>query len=351
MALTTGDYRIHSCYNKTGSRKHVLNLDSGKVTNGTRIYTTIPDGTREQIWYYNKNRLYTEAQDSKYRNTKCLDRLDTSANYADIYDDNDDDNQLITLETVSEYEGIYRIKLTRKNLYLTTSSSTGIGTCTWKSPQADTRAQEWIFERIIRVTNMPNVNAYDGNIEYFSGCTGWRDGNFDDQAYDIRETVAKLYRAVSGNRNNPEAKLLDKQCLYNLPGAIACKQGYLNGYYHLGVDLNFSGSVYPYTKGTIVGYSPSDGAIGIRHTFPHGSFIFWYLHMKVKEGLPEDVDTDTCLGEVSNVSSISIPSHLHIEVQSVFDDEMKPHSPVNSTVYVQSKYPEYFGAFDLFNVI
>jgi len=149
MGLTTGDYRIHSCYNKINGRRNVLNLDSGKVTNWTRIYTTVPDGTREQIWYYNKNRLYTEAQDSKYRNSKCLDRLDTSANYADIYDDNDAVNQELVFETVDSKKSIYRIKLANKNLYLTTNpsnASSTVGACTWQTlltKSGEKLTQEW----------------------------------------------------------------------------------------------------------------------------------------------------------------------------------------------------------------
>jgi len=146
MGLTYGDYRIHSCYNKTGKCSHVLEVDSGKIRNGTRVYTTEPNGTQRQIWYYNKNRLYTEAQNGKYRDKKCLDRFDTSANYADIYDNDDVMNQLLAVEPVSENQNIYRIRLINKKLYLTTSSLTGTGSCTWQPLDLCSEKQKWIFE-------------------------------------------------------------------------------------------------------------------------------------------------------------------------------------------------------------
>lgn len=369
MALTTGDYRIHSCYNKTGSRKHVLNLDSGKVTNGTRIYTTEPDGTREQIWYYNKNRLYTEAQDSKYRNSKCLDRLDTSANYADIYDDNDAVNQELVFETVDSKKSIYRIKLANKNLYLTTNpsnASSTVGACTWQTlltKAGEKLTQEWIFERLIRVEGMPDsLTTYYGGalIEYFSGCTGWEDGNFkkasreepQGQNRDVKALAQKLYRKVFHMGTN--ASVTDGQCLYNLSGALACGQpGGLNGYFHYGIDMGrFKGaSIYPYKDGTYFGKDPSCGAIGIKHSFKQGDYVFWYLHMDTSDFSADDgefVSANESIGTVSDVG-VSGNVHLHIEVQPL--NERVPRNPRDNEVYVESERGRYFGAYDLLDFI
>ncbi len=348
MSLVNGDYRIHSCYNKTGERKHVLNLDKGKTTNGTRIYTTEPNGTCEQIWLYSKNRLYTEAQDSIYREKKCLDRLDTSANYADIFDNNDAVNQLLTIEPVSEKQNIYRIKLINKKLYLTTSTITGIGSCTWQPLDKNSEKQKWVFERVIRVTEMPKISAYAKEIEYFSGCTRWKDGSFDRQDRDIKELVKKLYLAVS-NKNGKDNVLIDRYCLYNLPGSLIGKKGDLSGYYHYGIEISFSGNVYPYKDGTFFGERASDGAVGIKHSFPQGDFVFWYLHMTNRFTAEKDkpVSRCTCIGEAGGQKTAG--KYLHIEVQPL--DEAFPRSPIDNRVYINEDDKGYFGAFDLLDFI
>ncbi len=146
MALAKGTYRIHSCYNKTGKCKNVLYPDRGKTANGTRVYTQKLDGSPEQTWNYAHNRLYIGTQDNSGREKKCLDRLDTSANYADIYDNNDPVNQLLTMEPVSEKKQVYRIKLTNKKLYLTANTVSGTSSCTWQPLERNSKKQEWVFE-------------------------------------------------------------------------------------------------------------------------------------------------------------------------------------------------------------
>lgn len=374
MAITTGDYRIHSCYNKSGSRRHVLNLDSGKVTNKTRIYTTVPDGTREQIWYYNNNRLYTEAQDSKYRNSKCLDRLNTSDNFADIYDDNDDTNQLLTIIEVPYNPGVYRIKLTKKNLYLTTNKETGIGSCKWETlKEENLESQMWIFERLIRVEKMPSsLTQYYGAalVEYFSGCTNWKDGAFNKmsqqepqgQNRDVSALAKKLYRKVF--HMSDDSPVTDGQCLYNFPGALACGQpGNLNGYFHYGIDMvRFEKApVYPFKDGTYFGSDPSCGAIGIKHSFKQGDYVFWYLHMNTSfnPGNNKFVSENTRIGTVSDVG-VSGNVHLHIEVQplTLFDLDLDgnqkksfPRNPRDNTIYIKQYSDSYFGAYDLLDFI
>lgn len=360
MGLARRDYRIHSCLNKTGNRRHVLNLDSGKVTNGTGIYTTLPDGTREQIWQY-MGPLYTEAKDDASRNTKCI-TFNNETHLAEISDvdaNRREYDQAVKAIPVDESQNIYRIKLSRRDLYLTTNKATGIGTCFFKELDENNEGQKWIFEPVVRVTGMPETGTYINNIEFFSTCTGWQNLSFLRQERKVADRIINLYQAVS---KKPDV-LSDSACLYNFPGAIAYGQGNLNGYFHYGVDMVFDGNVYPYKDGTFWGTSPRDGAVGIKHSFPQGDCVFWYLHMtdilnqKELEFQKGDfVSADTRIGQVGTTGGV--PKHLHIEAQplKIIDSEgnvakSMPRNPRDNKIYLKAVDGNYFGAYDLLDFI
>jgi len=355
MGLARRDYRIHSCLNKTGNRRHVLNLDSGNITNGTGIYTTLPDGSREQVWQY-MGPLFTEAKDNDSRNTKCI-TLNTKTNLAEISDvdsNRKEYDQAVKAIPVDESQNIYRIKLSKRDLYLTTNKASGIGLCSFEELKETNEGQKWIFEPLVRVTGMPKTGTYTNDIEFFSTCTGWQNLSFLRQERNIADRIIKLYQEVSKTSNI----LPDSACLYNFPGAVAYGQGGLDGYFHYGVDMVFDGAVYPYKDGTFFGTNPSDGAVGIKHSFPQGDCVFWYLHMTTNfsKGKGDFVSKNTCIGQVGTTGGV--PKHLHIEAQplKILNAEGKltdslPRSPIDNKIYLKAVDGNYFGAYDLLDFI
>lgn len=347
--LISGEYRIHSKANLN----NVLTV-SGSLADATPVRCQKANGKPAQVWRLSANRLYTE-MNPENRETFCLDRLNTSSGPADIYTNNDDANQLVKLISIPNEDYTYRVSLKNKALFLTTDAN---GNCFW-TEKLDTSDQKqiWVFERVVRVEEMPKIDAFAGNdyIEYFSGCTGWRNGSYEDeQDRDVVGLVQKLYDRVS-NGGSLDVSKNPGSFLHNFPGALAYGQdSSLNGYYHMGIDINYGtdAKVYPLKEGTVFGikYSPYS-AVGIESSFllpdedTPQNYVIWYLHMKnisVNKGQP--VGSNTRLGTIGDVGAEGNP-HLHIEVQKLGDDPMVPSS---AGLYLKGNY---FGAYDLLDFI
>ena len=364
IILLKGEYRIHSKANLN----NVLTVN-GDLKNITPVQCQKANGKPTQVWRLEANRLYTE-MDPENRDTYCLDRLNTSEGLADIYINNDDANQLVKLIGIPNDDYAYRISLKNKALFLTMGDN---GKCFW-TEKLDTsnEKQIWVFEKVVRVEDMPNIAAFqaNGRVEYFSGCTGWKNGSFkyagnieeeekDGQDRNVVALVQKPYDRVS--KNGPlDVSENEHLFLYNFPGALAYGQtNALNGYYHMGIDINyFKGSdVYPLEEGEIVDVwddkSPHKySAVGIKSSFllpdedTPQDFVIWYLHMDINNALysMEYVTTDTQLGTIGEQGVPGNP-HLHIEVQKPGTEPMVPSS---AGLYLKGNY---FGAYDLFDFI
>lgn len=348
IILLKGEYRIHSKANLN----NVLTVN-GDLKDATPVQCQKANGTPKQVWRLESNRLYTE-MNPKNRETFCLDRLNTSKSPADVYTNNDDANQLVKLIGIPNDDYAYRISLKNKALFLTTDD---YGNCSW-TEKLDTsnEKQIWVFEKVVRVEEMSKIDAFKatGYVEYFSGCTGWENGTFAGQSRDVVGLVQKLYDRVSDN-GGLDVSENEYRFLYNFPGALAYGQtNALNGYYHMGIDINYpSSSVYPLKEGTVFGikYSPYS-AVGIESSFllpdedTPQNYVIWYLHMKdisVNEGQP--VGSNTLLGKIGDVGAEGNP-HLHIEVQK--PDRREPMIPSSAGLYLKGNY---FGAYDLFDFI
>jgi hypothetical protein len=360
IILLKGEYRIHSKANLN----NVLTVN-GDLKDATPVQCQKANGTPKQVWRLESNRLYTE-MNPKNRDTFCLDRLNTSKSPADIYTNNDDANQLVKLIGIPNEDYAYRISLKNKALFLTTDD---YGNCSW-TEKLDTsnEKQIWVFEKVVRVEDMPNITAFQANgcVEYFSGCTGWKNGSFkyagnieeekNGQDRNVVALVQKLYDRVS--KNGPlDVSENAGAFLHNFPGALAYGQGIgLDGYYHMGIDINYGtgAAVYPLKEGTVFGIiHDSYSAIGIKSSFflpdedTPQDFVVWYLHMIINENLDVDdpVTFNTSLGTISN-QGYKIQPHLHIEVQK--PDRDKPMVPSEAGLYLKG---DYFGAYDLLDFI
>ena len=353
IILLKGEYRIHSKANLN----NVLTVN-GDLKDATPVQCLKANGKPTQVWKLEANRLYTEMNPDN-RDTFCLDRLNTSKSPADIYTNNDDENQLLKFVSIPNEDYTYRVRLKNKALYLTADN---YGNCTW-SDTLDTsnEKQIWVFEKVVRVEDMPDIEAFqeNGRIEYFSGCTGWKNGTFAGQDRDVVGLVQKLYDKVSGGSHPLDVSKYEYRFLYNFPGALAYGQtSSLNGYYHMGIDINYPSSfVYPLKEGEIVdvwddkspyGYS----AVGIKSSFllpdedAPQDFVIWYLHMNINNDLysMNYAAADTRLGTIGEQGVPGNP-HLHVEVQKPGTDPMVPSS---AGLYLKGNY---FGAYDLLDFI
>ena len=364
IILLKGEYRIHSKANLN----NVLTVN-GDLKDATPVQCQKANGTPKQVWRLESNRLYTE-MNPKNRDTFCLDRLNTSKSPADIYTNNDDANQLVKLIGIPNEDYAYRISLKNKALFLTTDD---YGNCSW-TEKLDTsnEKQIWVFEKVVRVEDMPNIAAFQANgyVEYFSGCTGWKNGSFQyaeeieeegkvGQDRNVVALVQKLYDRVS-NGGSLDVSKNPGSFLHNFPGALAYGQGSgLDGYYHMGIDINYGteATVYPLKAGKIINILHMDpyqySAIGIESSFllpdvdAPQKYVIWYLHMKINNNLHigETVTPDTELGIISN-QGYHIQPHLHIEVQK--PDRLEPMVPSSAGLYLKG---DYFGAYDLLDFI
>lgn len=349
--LITGEFRIHSKANL----RNVLTVN-GAAAAKTAVVCRTANGKPSQVWRYYANRFYTET-DPTQRETLCLDMARLTGK-ADIAVNNNDANQQVKLISIPNETNHYRISLRDRALFLTTDDN---GNCTWtdKLNTSDQR-QIWVLEKLARVTDMPRIDYYRDNdyIEYFSACSGWKTGSFENQKWNVIGAVQALYDRVSGGgilsvEDNPSL------FLYNFPGALAYGQGGgLDGYYHMGIDINYGkGSpVYPLKAGKFVGVKLGDySAVGIESSFllPEEdvaqTYVIWYLHMEIAEETfskvkGDYISLDTKLGKISNQGQ-NIPDHLHIEVQKPKGEPMVPSS---AGLHLTGNY---FGAYNLLDLM
>lgn len=350
--LITSEFRIHSKANL----RNVLTVN-GAAAAKTAVVCRTANGQPSQVWRYYANRFYTET-DPAQRETLCLDMARLTGK-ADIAVNNNDANQQVKLISIPNETSHYRISLRDRALFLTTDDN---GNCTWtdKLDTSDPR-QIWVLEKLARVTDMPRIAYYRDNdyIEYFSACSGWKTGSFENQKWNVFGTVQELYDTVSGGG---DLSVEDNQSLflYNLPGALAYGQGDgLDGYYHMGIDINYGEGlpVYPLKAGKlsyIFGMEKGYSAVGIESSFllpdenVAQTYIIWYLHMAIDKNLPsklnKKVSFDTVLGTISNQGK-NIPAHLHIEAQKTGPEPMVPS---NAGLHLTGNY---FGAYNLLDLM
>ena len=102
----------------------MLNLYGGYTTNGTNVRQYTADGSDEQKWVLDgSNTLYTYGHPDK-----CLDRYNSPGslrhNNADIWDNTDDANQKLVINTIGSY---VTIKIAGTALFLTAYHGTSNG--------------------------------------------------------------------------------------------------------------------------------------------------------------------------------------------------------------------------------
>lgn len=94
MAIITGFKSGKSYTFKNLTTEKMLNLYGGRTDKGTNVCQYTADGSDDQKWTFLGDKLYAYGS-----STKCLDKFTSSGsaknNNADIWDNDDDKNQII----------------------------------------------------------------------------------------------------------------------------------------------------------------------------------------------------------------------------------------------------------------
>jgi ricin-type beta-trefoil lectin domain len=96
----------------------MLNLYGGRTDPGTNVCQYTADNSDDQKWTFFNNKFYAYGSSEK-----CLDKYTSSGNAknnnADIWKNNDDENQIVEIIRVTVKTGLVIIKLKQGNYYLT----------------------------------------------------------------------------------------------------------------------------------------------------------------------------------------------------------------------------------------
>lgn len=185
--MNKGTYKI-----KCLANSKMLNLcTSGNVSNGLNVANYSDDGTVEQKWYFDGNKLRS-ASNRKY----CLDRYTATAylDNADVWEakSSEDANQKVVIESSGAY---YKIRLATKvngNYYYLTSKGSSNGSSSGKTANADgnifwavadnTDYQKWNFNEVVPSGNAKLINEIRVPLpEYPDGSYWTTDGKATDK--------------------------------------------------------------------------------------------------------------------------------------------------------------------------
>lgn len=287
---------------KNYSSSNFLNSNSqNSPYNGGPVSTMTRDGTWEQNWYYDGDRLYTEWA----RTTYCLDRYVTN-NKADIWQvintTTGNANQQISFEAVSGANNTCYIRLANAisgSVYYLKGGSP----CTWVTTK--TNDTKWIFDRVRRITNMPNISNYNNQVEFFHPNVAPSTSTWPST---YTTNIKNFYKYIY----NDSSTVPDSKCMYNLCGSLMFNTGNnnINGKFHAGVDMYHGGSIRAPFSGKVY-KNPSIGMVSI-YNAAHG-YTFTFLHMTSLTN-KTSVNKGDIIGVESNVGTIS--QHLHVELHS-----------------------------------
>ena len=118
MAIITGFKNGKSYTFKNLTTEKMLNLYGGRTDKGTNVCQYTADGSDDQKWTFLDDKLYAYGS-----STKCLDKFTSSGsaknNNADIWDNDDDKNQIIEISQLNAGSPYVTIKLKQGGYYLT----------------------------------------------------------------------------------------------------------------------------------------------------------------------------------------------------------------------------------------
>ncbi len=321
MAMPRAGYSYRFCLEAGTNALNYYGTSSLK--NGTKVNCMPQDGTREQSWYYDGNRLFIEHS----HDTFCLDR-NVNGGLADIWqkDTSDYANQEIDFEQRSNVTCYIRLRypINGSVMYLKGSTSQ----CSWVAGKSN--ASYFEVEELHRVIDMPkignyNVSAYKepNYCEWFHKDAGMQNGGrFDEQ--NIRTNVRRFFGKVfhedaSYKSNDPTS--LDKNCLYNLYGALQTNiNSYFNGRFHVGVDMYSDGATAvhaPFT-GELLARNPSNCGMIALYCQPYDvTFIFLHMASLINKAIGSQIAAGEVIGTQSGIDSSgnnTFGAHLHVEV-------------------------------------
>lgn len=272
-----------------------LNQFAGQTANGTNVTQWAPSSSdTEQHWKYSKNRLYPSNS-----NAVCLDRYITQGSYynnADLWEDNDAEQQELTLVAQSDGSYLIALKNARYNgnvLYLTASATRTGASASGKAPGAN------------------------GNV-YWATITGsasqyqkWTFTQIASSSSSQKLFTPYVNTVISASYKHP---------------TYTIKEGTV----HYGVDFFGDGQVNLYASGDgiVVGKNPNMQYLGnvlavqYNNVVKHNNTIlpavvFRYCHLaSYNVSVGDHVNSNTCLAVTGMTGQHVTGVHVHIEADT-----------------------------------
>lgn len=327
----------------------MLNLYGGRTDPGTNVCQYTADNSDDQKWTFFNNKFYAYGSSEK-----CLDKYTSSGNAknnnADIWKNNDDENQIVEIIRVTVKTGLVIIKLKQGNYYLTaytgkdypgdrnmnltantdagkTPTSAGNvywadnseGACIWIANEVDTSTggetptPDPEPSGKITVTGIP-CNDSSETFHPQSGMVSgsWEENNGTEKA----AAVKRLYEGVFNLDSSSPCMYMYNIFGKKYPDSLTN----YNKLFHTGIDMdNYRNApVYSYCDGEVVrdGTSDSYKAVGIYNE--SDKVTFYYLHMTdiPNRSVGSKVQKGDLIGYQFS-SGLSDPKgtvdHLHVE--------------------------------------
>lgn len=287
-----------------------LNQFAGQTANGTNVTQWAPSSSdTEQHWKYSKNRLYPSNS-----NAVCLDRYITQGSYynnADLWEDNDAEQQELTLVAQSDGSYLIALKNARYNgnvLYLTASATRTGASASGKAPGAN------------------------GNV-YWATITG-------SASQYQKWTFTQIASSSSSQK-------LFTPFVHTIINASYKNAAYADYYpwTHYGVDFVGNGqtNIYASGKGTVVAIGRSQYYLGnviaikYNNVLKHNNSIlpavvFRYCHLaSINVSVNDSVTSDSFIGVMGNTGEGADGVHLHLEADTDYNNPLA--TPSEGTGY------------------
>lgn len=327
MAIITGFKSGKSYTFKNLTTEKMLNLYGGRTDKGTNVCQYTADGSDDQKWTFLGDKLYAYGS-----STKCLDKFTSSGsaknNNADIWDNDDDKNQIIEISQLNAGSPYVTIKLKQGGYYLTaytgkdypgdrnmnltantdagktpTSAgnvywaSNGKGACTWIANEVGTSTGE-------ETSHFPSkqylVAPYDNTgitTAYDEECDMIKEAKKEDKKvcamypYRVHYGIDLIGKDLN-NQSNRNIKASGKGTVLSIRNNTTDNTGTYLGHTIL---IRYPNSAY-------------DTGVSKRDVY------FLYCHLNsIKVRVGDIVTPQTVIGEAGNTGKGADQVHLHLE--------------------------------------
>jgi len=324
-------YNIRPVMQPVGRTPAYLNVYGGNDTDGTSVCMWKKDATIDQKFILLQGVNGTYKLQAACSNSRVLGIKNSISSGEDVEISTPNNNDAQNLKITQIRTGVFCIQLNANpsdNLVLTATNTSDSSAVKFNERISGASNQEWIFEEVITVSNMPSslVEYYGDLKETFHPASqmttgtwlGANSGSFIDSA------IRTFYNTVYGIYPTSQTRYL--YCLYGAEYANGVHAGDYDdgpGFYHSGVDINKGkGSDITSAHSGIVEFIMiSRGTVAIYDS--HNEKTYVYMHMDIDPRInkgTEIVRGITKLGKEGDNGAKGNP-HLHIEVHKGRADE------------------------------